>query len=295
MKSESSTKEAETSKVRVLVCDDHSIVREALTTVLNASSSFKVTAQTEGFDDTIELLTDTDVDAVVLDIRLKGTSGLELAKRLRQDAPSVRILLLTGFLNDEILLEAEAIGVDGIMDKSSPPEDIVERLTSVVTGSRRMGFTVPLEVKRRLDERGVLALLSLSRTDLEILELLGQGMTDKQISQRVFLGAQTVRNRVSRMLTVLGRENRTQLALLFNGLDESARAMIFGSRSSTGTFVQQSTKVSQTIAGSLGVPAIEGAIRVSVDVRHQGTNLVDPEHAEDADQLMGDVPQVGHG
>ena len=230
MKSESSTKEAETSKVRVLVCDDHSIVREALTTVLNASSSFEVTAQTEGFDDTIELLTDTDVDAVVLDIRLKGTSGLEIAKRLRQDAPSVRILLLTGFLNDEILLEAEAIGVDGIMDKSSPPEDIVERLTSVVTGSRRTGFTVPLEVKRRLDERGVLALLSLSRTDLEILELLGQGMTDKQISQRVFLGAQTVRNRVSRMLTVLGRENRTQLALLFNGLDESARAMIFGSR-----------------------------------------------------------------
>ncbi|NDE60096.1 MAG: DNA-binding response regulator, partial [Acidimicrobiia bacterium] len=117
MKSESSTRELETSKVRVLVCDDHSIVREALTTVLNASSSFEVTAQTEGFDDTIELLTDTDVDAVVLDIRLKGTSGLELARCLRQDAPSVRILLLTGFLNDEILLEAEAIGVDGIMDK----------------------------------------------------------------------------------------------------------------------------------------------------------------------------------
>jgi two-component system response regulator DevR len=218
------------NKVRVLVCDDHAIVREALSTIIDSSPSFRVLAQTEGFDDTIEILGAIEVDAVVLDIRLKGSSGLELARRLRADAPSVRILLLTGFLSDEILLEAEEIGVDGIMDKSSEPELILERLTAVVTGSRRTGSMVPVEVKRRLDERGVLALLSLSRTDLEILELLGQGMTDKQISQRVFLGAQTVRNRVSRMLAVLGRENRTQLALLFSGLDESARSLIFAGR-----------------------------------------------------------------
>jgi two-component system response regulator DevR len=218
------------NKVRVLVCDDHAIVREALSTIIDSSPSFRVLAQTEGFDDTIETLGAIEVDAVVLDIRLKGSSGLELARRLRADAPSVRILLLTGFLSDEILLEAEEIGVDGIMDKSSEPELILERLTAVVTGSRRTGYMVPVEVKRRLDERGVLALLSLSRTDLEILELLGQGMTDKQISQRVFLGAQTVRNRVSRMLAVLGRENRTQLALLFSGLDESARSLIFAGR-----------------------------------------------------------------
>lgn len=217
-------------KVRVLICDDHAIVREALATVIDSSPSFRVVAQTEGFEDTIETLASLDIDVVVLDIRLKGSSGLELARRLRADAPSVRILLLTGYLSDEILLEAEAIGVDGIMDKSSEPELILERLASVVTGSRRTGYMVPPEVKRRLDERGVLALLSLSRTDLEILELLGQGMTDKQISQRVFLGAQTVRNRVSRMLAVLGRENRTQLALLFSGLDESARSLIFAGR-----------------------------------------------------------------
>ena len=70
----------------------------------------------------------------------------------------------------------------------------------------------------------------LSRRQTEILHLVAQGMTDKQISQRVFLGAQTVRNRVSRMLAVLGRENRTQLALLFSGLDESARSLIFAGR-----------------------------------------------------------------
>lgn len=230
MKEKESNAVVDTGRVRVLICDDHAIVREALATVVDSSPSFRVAAQTEGFEDTIALLDEIDVDVVVLDIRLKGSSGLELARQLRTDAPTVRILLLTGHLSDEILLEAEAIGVDGIMDKSSDPELILERLASVVTGSRRTGYIVPLEVKRRLDERGVLALLSLSRTDLEILELLGQGMTDKQISQRVYLGAQTVRNRVSRMLAVLGRENRTQLALLFSGLDESARSLIFAGR-----------------------------------------------------------------
>jgi len=86
------------NKVRVLVCDDHAIVREALSTIIDSSPSFRVLAQTEGFDDTIETLGAIEVDAVVLDIRLKGSSGLELARRLRADAPSVRILLLTGFL-----------------------------------------------------------------------------------------------------------------------------------------------------------------------------------------------------
>ena len=187
-------------KVRVLICDDHAIVREALATVIDSSPSFRVVAQTEGFEDTIETLASLDVDVVVLDIRLKGSSGLELARRLRADAPSVRILLLTGYLSDEILLEAEAIGVDGIMDKSSEPELILERLASDILdlsvdtqGNSRQLFTRNLEIfiaDTYIDAKHVSSLMTTIDSRLEVIhDYMRQLKEDENVTASRFTGA----------------------------------------------------------------------------------------------------------
>lgn len=213
-------------KIRVFVCDDHPIVRDALATVLSSSDHLDVVGSVSSYDDAMQLLQRQPVDVAVLDIRLGGKSGLELARRIIESHPTCRILFLTAFASDEVIFEASRIGAADLMDKAADPESIIERVREVAAGHTFLGDSRLVGVAKRLSERGVLGLLSLSSMDRRIMSLLSEGMTDKQIADHVYLSPQTVRNRISRILTALDKENRTQLALLMANLDESARDAI---------------------------------------------------------------------
>ncbi len=213
-------------KVRVFVCDDHPIVRDALATVLASSEHLDVVGSVSSFEEAIALLQRESVDVAVLDIRLGGKSGLELARHIVEAHPSCRVLFLTAFASDEVIFEASRIGAADLMDKGADPESIIERVREVAAGQTFLGDSRLVGVAKRLSERGVLGLLSLSSMDRRIMTLIAEGMTDKQIADHVYLSPQTVRNRISRILSSLDKENRTQLALLMANLDESARDVI---------------------------------------------------------------------
>lgn len=213
-------------RTRVFVCDDHPIVRDALATVLSSSEHLEVIGSVSSFDEAIDLLQREPIDVAVLDIRLGGKSGLELAQAIVDSYPSCRVLFLTAFASDEVIFEAGRVGAADLMDKAADPEAIIERVREVAAGQTFLGDSRLVGVAKRLSERGVLGLLSLSSMDRRIMTLLAEGLTDKQIADHVYLSPQTVRNRISRILTVLDKDNRTQLALLMAGLDESARGII---------------------------------------------------------------------
>lgn len=208
---------------KVVVCDDHPIVRDALVAVLGTSEHIEVVGSASSYDEAVALLAANSVDVAVLDIHLEGKSGLDIGRFIRSNHPSCQILFLTAFVSDEVIYEANRIGAADLMDKAAEPQDIIDRLLDVASGHSFLDHVRLAEVFSRLDERGVLTLLSLGKTDRLIMALIAQGKADKQISEEAFLSSQTVRNRISRLLTLLGRDNRTQLALLMNSLDAVAR------------------------------------------------------------------------
>lgn len=214
------------NRIRVLICDDHPIVRDALAKVLSTSNDLHVVGSVSSFEESTDLLKREPVDVAILDIRLGGKSGLELGREIVETKPSCRVLFLTAHATDEVIFEASKIGAADLIDKAADPETIIERVREVAAGHTFLGDSQLVGVAKRLSERGILGLLSLSSMDRRIISLIAQGLTDKQIADQVYLSPQTVRNRISRILTALDKDNRTQLALLVANLDESAREAI---------------------------------------------------------------------
>jgi two-component system response regulator DevR len=206
--------------VSVLVCDDQQLVRDALVAIFEQDGDFRVEGSAGDFGSAVSTLTSREVEVAVIDVRLDGESGLDIVHWIREHRPNTKIVLLTNFRSDELILEAGALGVSAVLDKSIRPTDLARTVRDVVAG-RNLGMSEAVrEAQSRLQHRGLLQMQNLGQVDREIMSLIGRGMTDRDIAARVYLSPQTVRNRVSRLLTTLGRENRTQLALMVNEFDD---------------------------------------------------------------------------
>lgn len=201
--------------IRVAVCDDHAMVREALANVIGTDPNIEVVGTTDSAASTLALLDAYAVDVLVLDVRLNGESGLELARRVVASYPGVRIMVLTSFASEGLLVEAYEIGASAFLLKSGDASGLVSAIRDVAAGRRLIN---PAEVRAAsvaIERNGVGAIRKLDANDRMIASLIAQGYSDKQIAETVFLGLQTVRNRVSRMLSRFDKQNRTQLALMF--------------------------------------------------------------------------------
>lgn len=205
--------------IKTLLCDDHALVRESLALRLEAEGDFRVAASVGTVAAAAEAASREQFDTALIDLHLSGESGLALVEHLRGTLPDCRSIILTGFPSDDLVFEAGRLGTFDVIDKSHPTKEVAARVRSAVSGRRMLDDFARRAAKERLAENGLLAYRELGATDREILSLIAQGMTDKQISQRVYLSAQTVRNRISRLLGLLGRDNRTQLALMVTALD----------------------------------------------------------------------------
>ena len=207
-------------QLRVLVCDDHPIIREAIAGVLESSEHLQVVGVISSFDEGAKFVQEIDFDVAVLDVHLKGKSGLELAELIRIAQPGVKVVMLTAFVSDELIFEAKKIGVSTIIDKNLDTERIADRVLAASIGKTCVDDVVFTDVVSRLKDDGIISLLNLSKVDRQIVALVAEGHSDKEIGALVYLSSQTVRNRISRILTLLGKSNRTQIALLLNKLDE---------------------------------------------------------------------------
>jgi DNA-binding NarL/FixJ family response regulator len=203
----------------VLICDDHGMVREALGRMLAAHDAIEVVASTSGVEETMDVLPDVKPDVAVLDVRLGDGSGTALARWISQTVPGTKVIMLTSFSSDEALVHSYMAGASAFLLKNSSANLLIDRIRDVNAG---MAFIDPAEARAamaRLDRSGALRLGQLDATDRSIVDLITEGLSDKEIGQRVHLSPQTVRNRVSRILTVLGKTNRTQVAVMVAALE----------------------------------------------------------------------------
>jgi DNA-binding NarL/FixJ family response regulator len=201
--------------IRVLICDDHEMVREALAAVLNSEDDLAVVRTTNSVVSTIKSLEESsdDIDVAVLDIRLGDGTGHNITQWIKTHCPSINVVLLTSFLEDQVLVDGYTSKASAIVLKGAPTQELVDAIRDVAAG---MQLINPVEVRsasKRVNSIPSNVLSSLSETDREIALLISQGLTDKDIAAAVHFSVQTVKNRVSKILTQVGAANRTQLAV----------------------------------------------------------------------------------
>lgn len=202
--------------IRVLICDDHDMVRDALARVIESEPDIEVAGSTSGVASTIQFLEqdNQDIDVAVVDVRLGDGEGHEITQWIRSHQPDISVVLLTSFMEDEILVEGYASGAHAIVLKGSPTSELTNRIRDVHAGIRFIDAGAARDAAKRLHDSVKNRLALLDRTDTEIAQLISTGMTDKEIASTIHLSAQTVKNRVSAILTKVGAANRTQLAVM---------------------------------------------------------------------------------
>ena len=202
--------------IRVAICDDHVMVREALASVIEHEDDVHIVGISDSLESTNQLIETEVPEVLVMDVRLNGESGLDIARSVVATHPDIKVVMLTSFNSDEALVSAYELGASAFVLKSGTSDALVQTIKDVASGMRLIN---PAEVRvasETLEKRGMGILRKLDANDRHIARLIALGYSDKQIAETVYLGLQTVRNRVSRMLSRFNKENRTQLALFFS-------------------------------------------------------------------------------
>ncbi len=201
--------------VRVFLLDDHDIVRRGLTHLLEMQDDIEVVGEAETAEEALSRIPPTRPDVALLDVRLPDGDGVEVCREIRSRHPEIQCLMLTSFADDEALFDAIMAGASGFILKQVKSEEIVQAVRFVANGQSLLDPAVTGRVLERLrkgpeeDER----LAKLSSQERNILELIADGLTNRQIAAKIHLAEKTVKNYVSNLLTKLGMERRTQAAV----------------------------------------------------------------------------------
>jgi DNA-binding NarL/FixJ family response regulator len=198
--------------VRILVADDHEVVRKGLMLVLNQEPDFEVVGEAESGRQALERVLALRPDLVVLDWKMPEMDGLAAAKAIRQQAPSVRTLLLSGAPIESAALDALDQGVDGFAHKDISPSNLANAIRVVAGGRSFLGPEV-IEALLERAQGGAAAQASLSPREMDVLQLMATAATYKEIGEQLFISEETVRTHAKSILTKLDQPNRTQAVI----------------------------------------------------------------------------------
>jgi two-component system, NarL family, response regulator DevR len=201
--------------IKVFLVDDHEVVRRGLAELLGSDPELTVVGEAATMAESMARIPASQPDVAVLDIRLPDGSGIDLCRDLLATQPELRCLILTSFTDEQSMLDAILAGASGYVVKDIRGMELAEAIKTVGAGKSLLDNRAAAALMSRLrkdteaDER----LRDLSSTERTLLELLGEGLTNREIGQRMFLAEKTIKNYVSRLLTKLGLAGRTQAAL----------------------------------------------------------------------------------
>lgn len=203
-------------KQRILLVDDHEVVRLGLKSLLEHHPQFEVVGEAANAREAVEQVNRTHPDVVVMDIRLPGTSGIEACQEITITFPDTRVIMLTSYAEDEMLFSAIRAGASGYVLKQIGGEDLVRALEAIGRGEALIDTMLTQKVfekVRQADEKEkASAFVNLSQQEKHVLLLVSEGKTNREIAKSLFLGEGTVRNYVSSILDKLEVSNRAEAA-----------------------------------------------------------------------------------
>lgn len=204
------------SPIRVFLLDDHEVVRRGLHDLLESEGDIEVVGESGSVKEAIARIPALRPDVAVLDGRLPDGSGIDVCREVRSVDPTIKALILTSYDDDEALFSAILAGAAGYVLKQITGTDLIDGVRRVAAGQSLLDPALTARVLERVRNGPEVnqELAALTEQELKILALIAEGMTNRQIGERLFLAEKTVKNYVSSILSKLGLERRTQAAVL---------------------------------------------------------------------------------
>ena len=209
--------------VRVFLLDDHEIVRRGVVAVIDAEPDMEVVGEAGTVAEALEVVQGCSPDVAVLDIRLGEGSGVEVCRDIRSQYPDVKCLMLTSFEDDQALVEASLAGAAGYVLKQVQGGDLLEAIRMVADGRVLLDRATTRLALRRLRESGEATVGELPPQELRVFELIGDGLSNREIAEEMILAEKTIKNYVTSLLQKLGMQRRTEAAAFAARLDERRR------------------------------------------------------------------------
>lgn len=203
-------------KKRIIIVDDHEVVRLGLKSLLDQYPQYEVVAEADSAASAVDAALEMNPDIILMDIRLPGKSGIEACEEIKSRNPDIQIIMLTSYAEDEMLFSAIKAGASGYVLKQINSEGLIHSLEAVARGEGSLDPAVTQrvfqEVRKAVKEEEAASFSSLSQQEKMVLRLVSEGKTNKEIAQNLFLGEGTVRNYVSSILSKLSVSNRAEAA-----------------------------------------------------------------------------------
>lgn len=204
------------NKIRILLADDHEVVRLGLKALLQQHTTMEVVAEASNGEEAVQKALSTRPDVVVMDIRMPGMSGVDACREIVAQLPETRVVILTTYAEDELLFSAIRAGASGYVLKRIGSNDLVHTIEAVARGESALDPTLTSrvfqEVMQTENTKEASVFADLSMQELRVLALISEGLTNREIAGRLFLGEGTVRNYVSSVLSKLALSNRAEAA-----------------------------------------------------------------------------------
>ena len=211
--------------VQILLVEDQTIVRNGLKMILELDEQFKVKAEASNGMEALEQLQKHPIDLVMMDIRMPKMNGMEATKQIKSQYPDMKVIILTTFEDEEYAYQTLKDGANGFLLKSSEPERLLSSIHSVLNGGLALqegiaAKLMPMLLHRTVESKNEKISITFTERELSIVKLVGEGRSNKEIANSLFLSVGTVKNHITNILQELDLRDRTQLAIyaVKNGL-----------------------------------------------------------------------------
>lgn len=205
-------------KIKVMLVDDHELLILGLKALLEKKENIEVVGEASSGEEAIKLCKELEPEVVVMDIRMPGISGIEACREIKQYNPTIKVLMLTSYADDEAVFASLIAGAEGYVLKEIGNNDLANAINKVSSGQSLLDPAITKNVIDRLknlestsDADNLEVLEELTNQEKKVLVLITEGMTNKKIAESLFLGEKTVRNYVSNILRKLGFSSRTEV------------------------------------------------------------------------------------
>ncbi len=200
-------------KARLMLVDDHALFRSGLAALLSSQDEMEVVAQADNGLDAVKLAEEVMPDLILMDINMPGSDGLEATRIIKDRMPYVKIVMLTASDENDLLFEAVKAGAQGYLLKHLDPEQFLAELSAQVRGEASISGDVAIKIIRAFSAHDVeRQQTQLTARELEVLKLVGEGFSNRDIASRLFISENTVKNHLRNILQKLHFENRVQAA-----------------------------------------------------------------------------------
>jgi DNA-binding NarL/FixJ family response regulator len=204
--------------IKVIICDDQSIVRDGLEMLLKLEPDIQVLGTAEDGASAVQKVEKEQPDLVLMDLKMPVMNGIEATRQIRSRYPEVKVLVLTTYDDDAWIFDAIQAGASGYLLKDTPREELIKAVKGTVSGKTYVDPSVAGKVLGQVSSHQTRATSQvtskLSEREVEILRLIAKGLSNEDISEKLFLSEGTVRNHVSSILSKLGVADRTQAAIM---------------------------------------------------------------------------------